>query len=422
MIIKPTSATPPKPASMRTNAIFNLVGCLAYQGCLWATTVAIVLISGYDASGVLSYSMAIGNIFLSIASFNIRIYQVSDTNNKYSTGCYIAFRAATIALAFILLVPYVLISTQDKSLLAPVLVYLLFKTDEALCDVLYGIDQKHERMDYIGVSQLIRGISIFTAFCVTLHVTQSILVAFGSMFLGGLTITLVYDIPHARRFETIDISINAASAVSLFRECLPMVAAITLFSSIASLARQLYGNLQGTEALGLYAAIATPSVLIQAASRYLYAPFLVPLANKWNRQEHIAFFGMYIKVFLLICAAGLASVLAIEWVGPKILPILYGPSIEPHVWLLRGVMLATAMTALINFIIDTLVICRDIMGSLIAVAVGFILSIPIAPPLEQIFGAEGINITLISSMSVILIISIYRQVKLFHKSKMGELR
>ena len=85
-------------------------------------------------------------------------------------------------------------------------------------------------------------------------------------------------------------------------------------------------------------------------------------------------------------------------------------------------MLATAMTALINFIIDTLVICRDIMGSLIAVAVGFIISIPIAPPLEQIFGAEGINITLISSMSVILIISIYRQVKLFHKSKMGELR
>ena len=96
-----------------------------------------------------------------------------------------------------------------------------------------------------------------------------------------------------------------------------MVAAITLFSSIASLARQLYGNLQGTEALGLYAAIATPSVLIQAASRYLYAPFLVPLANKWNQQEHKAFFGMYIKVFLLICAAGLASVLAIEWVGPK---------------------------------------------------------------------------------------------------------
>lgn len=36
--------------------------------------------------------------------------------------------------------------------------YLVFNTDESFSDVLYGIYQKNVRMDYIGISQFIRGL------------------------------------------------------------------------------------------------------------------------------------------------------------------------------------------------------------------------------------------------------------------------
>ena len=97
--------------------------------------------------------MSIGNMFASISLYKIRTYQVSDINNRFSTGNYVALRLFTIFASLVLSGIYLAIMTHNTRLIAATLVYLLFKGDETFSDALYGIEQKNGRMDYIGKSQ-----------------------------------------------------------------------------------------------------------------------------------------------------------------------------------------------------------------------------------------------------------------------------
>lgn len=72
-------------ASIRRNMLFNTIGSLTYHGCLWITTVIVVILSdSYSASGILSFDMTIGNMFSAIGTYSMRTYQISDVKGKYS--------------------------------------------------------------------------------------------------------------------------------------------------------------------------------------------------------------------------------------------------------------------------------------------------------------------------------------------------
>ena len=360
--------------------------------------------------------MAIGNIFLSFASFSVRIYQVSDVENRFSTGNYIAFRGITILLAFVIMIPYTLLTTSSISLIPPVLAYLLFKMDEAFCDVLYGIDQKYERMDYIGCSQFMRGVLVVLAFCLGLLIGKSLLTAFAAMFVCCFSMTLLYDLPHSRRFETINVSIQPRCAVDLFKTCLPVMLSATLVGAVVSIARQLFANQFGTTELGYYAAVATPAVLIQAASRYLYAPVLVPMAEKWDSGDTKGFRALFNQTVCLIAAAAAFATFIVVSVSPIIFPLVYGEDITPYTnaALMMGVLMSTNCIAFVNFFIDSLVVCRDIRGSLLAVSTGFLLCLALSNPLEQSLHMHGINAVVITSMLAILLVSF---IKINRKSR-----
>ena len=153
----PNSRT--EPLSLRKNTIWNAFGCFFYLGCQWLTTVLVVVLSdGYANSGALAFGMSTGIIFASIALYKIRTFQVSDLDNEYSGQNYIAFRIITIVSAAVFCLMYLTLATNDSTYLSASLLYLLFKADECFSDVLYGIEQRNERMDYIGKSQIIRGI------------------------------------------------------------------------------------------------------------------------------------------------------------------------------------------------------------------------------------------------------------------------
>lgn len=86
----------PEPLSVRHNMLFNTVGSLMYQGCLWVITVLVVRLSdGYANSGILAFAMTIGNLFNPLATYSMRTYQVSDVRDRYSTHSYVALRLIT---------------------------------------------------------------------------------------------------------------------------------------------------------------------------------------------------------------------------------------------------------------------------------------------------------------------------------------
>lgn len=399
----------PKPLDIKKNMLYNTIGSLTYQGCLWITTVLVVILSsGYSDSGILSFAMTIGNMFTAVGTYNMRTYQVSDIKGKYSQRNYVGFRLLTLIIGVILLGIYSIVVSPDSLTLIAVFAYLLFKVDESFCDVLYGVDQRGERMDYIGISQFIRGILIVLAFSLGLYLSQNIILAILAMYPAGLLVTIVYDIPHARRMDNIRPQLKKEQAKGLLTECLPIVLEILFLGMIVSVARQYYANAYGAERLGIYAAVATPAVLIQAAARFLYAPALVPLSEKWNDSPKESFLPFFRKTLLVMAGFIIVGVAVLAWAGPILLNLVYGQKVEGYTYLFTNVLISTSALAVLYYLTDVLVLCRDIKGSLISASAALAIALSTMVPLEAIFDMQGINYVVILSSVIGISVSFFR--------------
>jgi len=399
----------PKPLDIKKNMLYNAIGSLTYQGCLWITTVLVVILSnGYSDSGILSFAMTIGNMFTAVGTYNMRTYQVSDIKGKYSQRNYVGFRLLTLVIGVILLGIYSIVVSPDSLTLIAVLAYLLFKADESFCDVLYGVDQRGERMDYIGISQFIRGVLIVLAFSLGLYLSQNIILAILAMYPAGLLVTVFYDIPHARRMDDLRPQLKKEQAKSLLVECLPIVLEILFLGMIVSVARQYYANAYGAERLGIYAAVATPAVLIQAAARFLYAPALVPLSERWNESPRGSFLPFFRRTLLIMAALIVVSVIILAWVGPMLLNLVYGQKVEGYTYLFTNVLISTSVLAVLYYLTDVLVLCRDIRGSLISASAALIVALTTMIPLETVFDMQGINYAVILSSAIGIVVSFFR--------------
>ena len=66
------------------------------------TVVVVILSANYENSGMLAFAMSVGNVFSTIATYNVRTYQVSDVLNRFTSSNYVAFRCLTLMVAFVL--------------------------------------------------------------------------------------------------------------------------------------------------------------------------------------------------------------------------------------------------------------------------------------------------------------------------------
>lgn len=396
-----------EPLSVAQNTIFNAIGCLCYLGCQWVTTVMVVrLSSSYENSGLYAFAMATGIIFASIALYKVRTFQVSDISNQFSNSSYIAFRLITILIGWFVCAVYIPIATnRQMNLITVSLLYLVFKTDESFSDVLYGIYQKNGRMDYIGISQFIRGILSLIAFSAGLALTDSLPTAIISMTTSCMLVTIVYDLPHARRFGSIKPIFDNSALLALAKICFFAMLASLLANSIVSSVRQYYGIVNGSEALGHYASVATPAVLIQVAATYLYSPLIGKLAADL-KKDRVLFLKSFIKTMgMLVLVMGIC-VLALSLVGSSLLTIAFGNSIQPYTYLFPYVLTATAAVGLLLYCNDVLIIQRRMKQTLFCNGIAFACAVASAIPFIALFDMNGINYSIILGCSIAILSSL----------------
>lgn len=399
----------PKPLSTKVNTLWNIAGCIFYLGCQWLTTIIVVLFSkGFDNSGLLAFAMATGNMFASISLYKIRTFQVSDLKGEYSNPDYIGFRLLTITISMLFSIAYLAFITDDMTLFATTILYLIFKADETFADVLYGIDQRNGRMDYIGKSQLLRGAATLLGFTAPILATGNLLYAIAGMLIACASVTLLYDFRNAGKFGPCLPSFKFSKFSGLFKACLLPTIANFFATSIVSIARQRYGILAGETSLGLYASIATPAVLIQAGAAYLYSPLIGSLAKTLHERGIYSFKSSALKILLLIIiGAGLPSAV-LTIVAPTVLVTLFGNDLLPHIWVFPYSLIATISIAVLLYINDILLILRDGKTQIAINALALALTAFLTEGLIGKYGMNGINVTIITSATIASVVGLLR--------------
>lgn len=380
-----------QPLSTKQNMLWNSAGSMTYLACQWLTTVFVVRLSaGYDDAGLLSLAMSVVGIFGTFANYKMGTYQISDIKHENELSEYLGFRCLTLGLAFVACMVYAYLTCAPYTLLT-IALFFLFKAVGLLIDILHGADQQHRRMDYIGKSFIAQGVSTLVAFVAAFWATQNLNVAIVSMTLAALLVLALFDIPRTRRFERISVRLSPSKAWYFLKVSLPAVLASLAASAIFTIPKQYLAAVSGDAALGIYASVAAPALIIQMGATYLYGPLLDVFPRYFFNGDRAGFLKLLGKTVGGIVLVSVACSIVLEFIGSWALQLLFGASIEPYAYLLQPIILSTVATAFLWFFGDLLITLRNFKANFIGNAVAFVAVVPLTFPFVTMWDMNGVS-------------------------------
>ena len=93
-----------KNSALKKDFIWNILGSLIHAFNSLFFLIIVTRINGINNSGIFSYGFTISNVFLAVATFGGRNYQITDTKKEFSDNLYKNFRYLTTILSLILFV------------------------------------------------------------------------------------------------------------------------------------------------------------------------------------------------------------------------------------------------------------------------------------------------------------------------------
>ena len=384
---------------LKANIAWNTIGSVFYQGCLWLMTVLVVRLSNdYQNSGSLAFAMSIGNIYTALGTYTVRTFQVSDVKNTYSTSNYVGLRLVTVLGALLGCGAYGLALSPSFATRAAVVTFLLFKADESFVNVLYGCDQKEMRLDYVGKSQVVRGFLVVSLFVLGMEATHDLALSIILVAIGCFLVTLFYDLRKTNELtDSLWPSISKEKALHLLRKLFPTVLGNFLAGLVTSAARQYFAIAFGEEALGIYASVATPCVIVQVLAQNLYTPMLGPIATLRANGNHRGARRKSIELFLMVIGIALGLSIPLVLFSGTILGSLYGETILPYLNVLPPALLVTTGVASIYVVTDLLIVYDKLQKTLTINLIAFVVMAVLLVPLTSLWYMNGLNLTLLTA-------------------------
>jgi O-antigen/teichoic acid export membrane protein len=385
------------------NVFYNTFGNIFYSFCQWLITIVVVYLENYEfgAAGILSLAMTTSSSFSAISLFSMRNYQISDTKGEFLQGQYVSSRIITCAAAFVACIIYAIPGNNLFQILC-IVAFMLVRIAESFADVLFGVDQMHDRYGLICLSCTLRGIMTAGSFIVVMRMTHNLVLTLFTMAVLNLLIVVIIDVRMTFKLEKIIIKLKDKSLIKLFKQCLPLVVFTFLLSLVNLMPKQVLNMVQGEDALGVYSSIASPTLVVQVFASVAFAPFIPKLAQLLEQKEYDKF--LKIQRFTYIGLAVLAGVVlaGAALLGRPALFLLFKEDILEYYDLFIPIVCCTILLAGV-WVIDAIVVTvRRLKILLIGMAVDFVILCLITYPCISIYGQNGTSYAQIIALGMLL--------------------
>ena len=154
----------------RAKKIFfwNILGSMSSAAVSVVLLFIVTRVLSSVSADLYSFAYAIANLFVIIASFQVRDFQATDIKEKYSFDAYLVTRLISNFFMIVILVSYLILNSSTYSNFWIIFWVSFFRVSEALSDVFQGLFQQKERLDIAGQSLFLRNTISTLAFALSL--------------------------------------------------------------------------------------------------------------------------------------------------------------------------------------------------------------------------------------------------------------
>jgi len=411
-----------KNLTVSQNSLYNTVGSIFYCVCQWVISALLVVhlspkSMSVQNAGMLQLAISVTNIFNAIGLYSLRTYQISDVKNQYSNGDYIGVRFITSAISVVSCVAYTAVLGYSFKNVSCITFYMIYKLSEIFSDVLHGIDQKNRRMDYVGISYVLRGIVGIIAFAATLLITGNIVISTAVLAVATILVVVFYDCSCTTQFGSIKPIFNRQVITTLLITCLPAVISTAAFTAIVSIPRQMLERSYGEETLGYYGTISTPLIVVQVMATSIFYPMFTELAQFYEEGKTKAFAKQIMKNLIILAGISLVVCLCVMLFGEFAVSLVFGQAFKPYTHLMYGIVGCTTMYVLSWLCTNILIIVRKLNTCMITSLLALGVSCLTAMPLIKTFGMNGVSFAVMIAYAIHIVVCVIIIIKILRKKQ-----
>lgn len=388
-------------SQLRKNLLFNTAGSLLFYLCQAALNLLVTALAGVAANGMLATAMTIANVCLSVASFGMRTFQVSDLEGKYADRTYLLSRYVTLTAAGAGCLAFAFVNSYSAEQRWVIALYTAYRLIESWSDVWHGYLQKAERLDVVGISFGVRGLVTAGTVTLGLVLTGNLVITLAALFALNAVYVLAVDLPLAQKH--VDFATRGGGSVwALLAECAPLAVYAALNTAIPSVPRYFCERVLGTVKMSYFNNVFLPVLILQVAVIYLFVPFITTFARLWNQKDKAGFFRGLVLLAAALAAMWAAGAAGVALLGRWGLSILYptSPEILDYAPLLQPLVLATVCTVASTVLCHLLTIARDMRGLILGNLAGLAAAAAVSVPLLRAFDVWGAAFATIAGIGV----------------------
>ncbi|MBO5477504.1 MAG: hypothetical protein J6A15_07125 [Clostridia bacterium] len=360
-------------------------------------------LNGIEIAGMFSISYTTACLLNSIGDFGIRIFQVTDTNRKYSFSDYLVSRIIAVILMVICAIIFVIASGYETQKLFICLILIAFRVVENLSESYQAEFQINGRLDLGGKTIVYRNLLGIGAFFIVDFITKNIILSLIAMVLANIIVFWLYDLKLINKFTKTNFKVDKNKVKTILKECLPL-AISTLISMYVINAVKYAIDASGDYTMQTYFNIINmPTFVINLVSIFIIKPFLKPFGDYWNNKEYKKFFKIIGIIIGVLALATLCVEIGCYILGIPFLNLLYGVDLSMYKTHLLLLILSGFLYASANVFFNALGTMRGQKLTTLAYVITAIFALFVPNKIVNQYGMNGAVTTSIMIMGMLFI-------------------
>jgi len=326
-----------------------LLSNIVYSACQWACVVALAKLGHPTDVGAYALGVAITSPILMLANFQGRNLIASDVRNEYSFGEHLSFRLVCFALAMSSIAAVLAIKRDSHGLGWIILTVGVAQCFDYISETVFGLLQRHDRLDRVAFSLILKGPLSLVSLAVTMKVTHNVLWAVIGLAGGRFLVLMIVDIRNAFLVAgPYKLVWNLRTHRSLFITAFPLglISALGVFN--INIPRYFIETYLGKHDLGLFSALAS---LIGAGNLVIAALAscsVVGLAKAWVACDTPKYRALSLQLVAVSLLLGGLGVFVALIAGHTILGVLFSPDYAKNTGAFARMMIAGAFGYLVS--------------------------------------------------------------------------
>lgn len=409
-------------------ASWGLFGSVTYAGCQWVMLVMLAKLGTAEMMGQFALGFAVAAPVFLLARLSLREVLVTDARGEHPFGDYLVLRLITTVAGLLVISGIAGLASYNWETRSAIFLVGVVKAVESVVDVLYGLMQKHERMDLIARSTVTRGVLSLLVFGAAVHLLGSVL--WGLVLISAVSalVLATYDLPAAARLPGTGLAPRwvRIDLTRLTRLSWPLGVTTMLISLSVMIPRYFVEHYRGEQELGAFVAMSYLTLVGSTVVNTLGGVVSPRLARYYAAGDRASVCRALAALVALGTAIGGAGVVIAATWGREILTAVYRSEYAEQDGAFTLIMAAAGVAYVASFLGHAMMAARLFrvqMPLFAGVAGTALVTCAALVPAHGLVGAATANIVTITAQLLgVAAVTVYALRRLGAERPMGQLQ